>query len=327
MPDTKDEALVIGGNTCNNETPKIVQDFFEYISTKQFDEDQSLAVTITNFSKDPFLKRYFEAYVNDMATSTSTMSTKKFLEINQSFVPYDYQLKDTTMSHFIKAYFNSSVIDVIRLNTPILEINYTKNIVKLRSFDNELFEFDKCIISVPISQLQQNKIIFSPSLPTCKIEAFNKIGMGKGIKVILFFKEELLLQTYFNGEYAPYYVSVAYNNSKQPAIITLLMGNYAEIYYKNPKETIKNIVKEIGFLSGKDSNSLLMDFIVQDWSREPYIEGTYSFALVGEENAREIAKESIDNVLFFIGEAMNTNNVNGFIHGAIDTAVELAERF
>lgn len=327
VEDAKDEALVVDGNTCYNETPKIVEDFFDYLSTQQFVEDQSLAITISNFSQDPFLKQYLEAYVSDMATSTATMSTKKFLELGQGFLPDDYQLKDMTMSHFIETYFTDSLKDVIRLNTPIVAINYTKNGVELESLNNELFEFDKCIISVPISQLQQNKIMFSPDLPAHKIEAFNKIGMGKGLKVILFFKEAILLHAYFNATYAPYYVPVVYDHNKQAAIITLLMGNYAEEYEQNPKETIKNIVNEIGVLFGKDVDSLFMDVIVQDWSKETYIEGTYSFALVGEENAREISKEPVDDVLFFIGEAMNTNHVNGFIHGAMDTAVELAERF
>lgn len=73
VADAKDEALVVNDNTYYNETPKIVEDFFEYLSTQQFVEDQSLAITISNFSQDPFLKQYLEAYVSDMATSTATM--------------------------------------------------------------------------------------------------------------------------------------------------------------------------------------------------------------------------------------------------------------
>jgi hypothetical protein len=40
-----------------------------------------------------------------------------------------------------------------------------------------------------------------------------------------------------------------------------------------------------------------------------------------------VAAAPVDNTIFFIGEAMNTELEYGFIHGALDTALKLSREF
>ena len=328
VSDSKEEASIKQADgTFKKTIPNEVEAFFDYMLKQDFSVDQSVAKSIENYSRDNFLKEFLEAFVCDMATSTENMSSKVFCELLQSFLPEDFLLENESMYNFIQRYFEMIPKEAILLNTPITSINYTENGVILETSKGDQHTFSKCIISVPISQLQQNKITFSPALPSAKTKAFQQIGMGKGLKVMLFFKETLLPQTYFNMLHAPYYVPMEYSRGKAYAVITLLMGNYAAKYYQNPSQAKENILNELSQVSGKNSRELLLDCVFQDWTKEPYIEGTYSFAQVGEGNARKVASESVNEVLFFIGEAMNTKRANGFIHGAMDTAVQLAKQF
>lgn len=200
--------------------------------------------------------------------------------------------------------------------------------MRISTLNGEEYSFSKCIISVPISQLKTDKINFIPVLPSEKREAFHKIGFGKGVKVLLFFSNSILDKSYFNLEHAPYYIQKTLIG-KEPiyVIYTLLFGDYAERYYDNPENIKENIFKELSALSNSNIKDSLIDAVYQDWSNEEYIEGTYSFPLPNEDNARVIAAEPIDNKLFFIGEAMNLNSEYGFIHGAMDTAISLAKKF
>lgn len=54
-----------------------------------------------------------------------------------------------------------------------------------------------------------------------------------------------------------------------------------------------------------------------------YIEGTYSYATFAPASCRDIIAESVENKLFFAGEA--TNSVYfATVHGALDTGLREA---
>ena len=55
---------------------------------------------------------------------------------------------------------------------------------------------------------------------------------------------------------------------------------------------------------------------MQDWTREPYIQGSYSQR---KANAEKLA-ESVAGRVFFAGEAMNPNGKTIAVHGASESA-------
>ena len=59
--------------------------------------------------------------------------------------------------------------------------------------------------------------------------------------------------------------------------------------------------------------------MVFDYTSKPFIKGAYSYSTVGMGNAREIAAQSVDNKLFFAGEAMNVTGHHQTVHGAIES--------
>lgn len=56
--------------------------------------------------------------------------------------------------------------------------------------ESQAHSADYVLISVPISILQKNQILFSPSLPEWKTNSFSKMQMGVFNKVIMEFSEK-----------------------------------------------------------------------------------------------------------------------------------------
>ena len=76
--------------------------------------------------------------------------------------------------------------------------------------------------------------------------------------------------------------------------------------------------------AGVASGSLIASHIM-DWSKETFIKGAYSYQKVGTGDSRSTLAQSVDDKLFFAGEATNTEGHEATVHGAIqtaDTAVE-----
>lgn len=299
------------------EYPDFVSTFLDELKTTTYTTDQPLA----NIIRDPALKQYIDALLVDMAASSEQFSTIEFVKQIDSVTTDDYLLKNKSMHAFISSWVADLPKEKILLSTPITSIQYQPNLVVL----NASHQFNKVIISVPISQLQQDKIAFIPALPKAKTDAIQQIGMGKGLKVFLFFREAILPDGTYNNEFAPYYFPV--QTGPYHAVVTLLMGHFADAYYSDPARHQQGILQELSTITGQDIPSLLAGTVFQDWGHEPYIEGTYSFPRPGEGNARAIAAAPVEDTLFFIGEAMNTELAYGFIHGAIDTAWHLSKRF
>lgn len=305
--------------------PAIFDDFITYIAQKTFAADQPLSLSIKEYSDDPLLESYMEASLIDMASSADRFSSIEYVKLIDSITPDDYQLVNRTMYEFISSYFSDIPRDRVLLGTPVISIRYAYNHAAIITAKGEEHVFNKVIISVPLSQLQQEKIQFIPALPPEKRAAFQEIGMGTGLKFFLFFKESILDAPSVNNKFAPYYLQKKMGSYF--VVISLLMGRFADKYYKDPETYRQEILKEISTLANRDVTSLLEDAVFHDWGHEPFIEGTYSFPAPGEGNAREVAAAPVDNTIFFIGEAMNTELEYGFIHGAMDTALKLSREF
>ncbi|NPE46208.1 flavin monoamine oxidase family protein [Sphingobacterium prati] len=312
----------------NEETkadPKQVESFINYIQNTPFKLDVQLSETIRNFSGDPGLKTYFDTALVDMASSTENFSTKEFIHLLPALEPSDYELKDTSMSSFIHNYFSDIPKQRIHLSTPIKVICYDQESVALTTEEGKKLNFARAIVAVPISQLKNNSIKFVPQLSHEKRLAIQKIGMGTGLKAFFFFEEKILKKSAFAQQYAPYYIEKKIG--KYVVVITIIMGHYAKKYYENPVTYQEGMLDELATLAGRNLRPLLKSTKFQDWTKEPFIEGTYSFPMLGEGNAREVASSPIKNRIFFIGEAMNTNYAYGFIHGALETAEKVNEFF
>lgn len=304
--------------------PFIVEQFIQHVKDADIKTDRPLIETITAFSDSQVLRDFLYSVTADHGSSCDVFSTIKFKELISSGGVEHHELQNKAMSEFIRDYFSGIPEDCLLLSTPVIAVEYGYHKVNLVT-ENRNFQFDRVIVSVPISQLRNHKITFDPLLPEKKSEAFQKIGMGYGVKMFLSFRSSILTEATFNRRFAPYYLQKKMGSHY--VVLSLIMGEFMDAYVRNKEEYKKDILSELSEISGKEVNSLLESSVFYDWTEEPFIEGTYSYPVAGIGNAREIASEPVQDTLFFIGEAMNTESSHASINGAMETAYRLGVQF
>jgi monoamine oxidase len=63
-----------------------------------------------------------------------------------------------------------------------------------------------------------------------------------------------------------------------------------------------------------------------DWGQDPWIQGTQSYSPVGGSEVRYGFAESVNQKLYWAGEATHTDGHHGTIHGAMETAVRAVQQ-
>ena len=76
---------------------------------------------------------------------------------------------------------------------------------------------------------------------------------------------------------------------------------------------------------GKASQNY-MSHIIQNWSKEPYIQGSYSDSFTQDQNSTvNTLLNPVDQKIYFAGEALSVNN-QATVHGACETAYTMVEK-
>ncbi|MEM8890623.1 MAG: FAD-dependent oxidoreductase [Bacteroidota bacterium] len=77
----------------------------------------------------------------------------------------------------------------IQLNSTVEKITYNDKEAQITLSNGETGNFEAVLLTVPLGVLQEDKIEFSPALPTEKTEAIKRMGMGTVDKLFLSFEE------------------------------------------------------------------------------------------------------------------------------------------
>lgn len=216
-----------------------------------------------------------------------------------------------------------SIKDKIRLKTHITQINYTSNQqISIKEFGGTSFNADKVIITVPISVLKTGTIQFIPELPAIKTAAFNQIGMGAGMKVFLKFTTAFYDENIIGGKICAAYASEKVGKKgNDNVLLAFIMGEQAEALSQLPTEAavVNTLLQELDSMYNGQATNNFVKAHIQDWSKNPFIGGAYSYSTIGMGDARKEAAKPLDDKVFFAGEAMNTNGHHQTVHGAVET--------
>jgi len=79
------------------------------------------------------------------------------------------------------------------------------------------------------------------------------------------------------------------------------------------------LLAELDLMYNGQATSSFISSHIEDWTKNPFVRGAYSYSTVGMGNARTIAAQPIDKKLYFAGEAMNINGHHQTVHGAVET--------
>lgn len=243
-------------------------------------------------------------------------------------------LLDTDYLGLMETLFFEPILDKIQYNRVVTSVLYDSDGVIVSCADGSMHFGDKCIVTVPLTILKENSISFSPALPTTKQNAIDTLDMGAGMKLFLKFSNnfwgsdigDITVDGYTTFIWAPGIDKTAATNN---VLICFIMGENAEYMSALDAGAIDVALAELDALFDGAATANYVDGYIQDWGKEPYIKGAYSFpapnTYITETNTTRIdLAEPINCVLFFAGEATN-NNHPSTVHGALESGARVAE--
>lgn len=245
----------------------------------------------------------------------------------------EWKFKNSTWFDFFDQFIVPEIANKIILGKPITHINYQGDKVLVSTSNNENFEADKVLITTPVKILQNEQIGFDPPLPKEKKEAIDNIFMGDGIKIFVEFKERfypdiLAFGNIFQAlnEEEKFVYDAAFRKDSNKHILGLFaINDKAKAYTQlaSEQEIINNFLTELDEIFDGKATTNYVNHIIQNWSKEPYIQGSYSYSFNGnQKNIVAKIKEPLSNKVYFAGEALSIEN-QAMVHGACESAYSM----
>lgn len=246
----------------------------------------------------------------------------------------EHKFKSTTWFGFFEKYMIPKIGDKILYNHVVEEINYQNEKVQLKTANGQNFEADKVLITVPISVLQQELIEFSPALPSQKVEAINGVDMGEGIKVFIEFQEKFYPDIIFMGGLAGalsaseliYYDAAFRKDAEKHVLALFTVGEKAAPYalLENDEAIINKILGELDEMFEGKASETYKKHIIQNWSKEPYIRGSYAQDYENRSQNISDILEPVNAKVYFAGEAIH-DDWQSTVNGACESGYEVVK--
>ncbi len=249
-----------------------------------------------------------------------------------------FVLKTNPMQDFLIFRFDQ-VRNLVQLNTPVTSIDHAGNSIVITDATGGQLEASKVIVTVPLSILKKNLIAFNPGLPTGLTSAFGKIGIDHSIRVVIDFKKNFWgesVRFLWGGSSFPNCLSAGIGRSEfnQTLSITINGPKAVELSEQGP-DMINTILAELDTIYNgqatqfvrRDLNTSQVLSIIQDWGKEEFIQGGFSYPTTSTTaEDREALTQPIADKIFFAGEATDLTGDSGTINGALASAERVAEQ-
>ncbi|MBR0871779.1 FAD-dependent oxidoreductase [Bradyrhizobium tropiciagri] len=213
----------------------------------------------------------------------------------------------------------------VALNCEVKLIDHAGKRVRIETSRGTL-EADKVIVTVPTNLIADEAIRFSPALPD-KLDAARGLPLGLADKVTLALadpatmpKEGNLRGATMRTEMGTYHI----RPFGQPCIEGFFGGRFAQALEDAGDGAIAaHSIDEIVSFLGNDFRRRLKPLSESRWSHDKFARGSYSHALPGHADKREVLAAPVDGRLFFAGEATSPNFFST-AHGARDSGERAA---
>jgi monoamine oxidase len=257
-------------------------------------------------------------------------------------------IKTNPWQDILLSRFNE-IVGKVKLNTPVATVDYSGDTILITDKSGKQYQASKVIVTVPLSILKGNGIVFTPSLPSTNIAATAKFGMDACVRLVIDFKKNFWGDAdgfIWGGSSAPQYLNSGFGRSIFKSTLTVTVcGPAAETLSSSGASMINSVLAELDTLypdtTGKypglgtkwvrrkivtDSSgtSTETDPIVSiyDWSKDQYIKGGYSYPMVGatHQDRIDLGTAVPGGKIFFAGEATDINGDAGTVSGALLSA-------
>ncbi len=292
-----------------------------YLQKKEELEDEAIAI----------LENWLSAEYGD---SLENMSLPAFARAGRAWQAgqKNYTLSEKTLKEVLETIF-APILPLIQYQKIVQEIDYTNKKISIKTTENEIFESEKVVLSVPISILQKNKISFKPDLPIRRKTAIQSLKIAPIIKVILKFS-----QNFWGNELSGFYTGYpniinfypSGKTEKDKVLTTFLSGEQAYHFQKLEKNKKNEGVNFLLEMLCDTFNNRIPNFSFEkshliDWSEVPYIEGGYSIPTQKAYFWRKKLALPLRNKIFWAGEATSARHPAS-VNGALETGFRAAKQ-
>lgn len=224
----------------------------------------------------------------------------------------------------------------VELNSVVNKVQWAKDHVRV-STSKGTCTASKALITVSTGILGSGMIRFTPELPDTYIEAISRLPCGVLNKIGMSFTPNT-----FSNDMAGWHIACpdlddksdrditndlfigsadinvaprGYSGTNQQAVI-FAGGSHGEYLEKQGPAALEDYAKQTMIsLFGETILKNLDGVITTAWGNDPWTLGSYSYAHPGAASMRQVLMESIENTLFFAGEAASITHY-GTCHGA-----------
>ena len=230
------------------------------------------------------------------------------------------------------------VLDRVEFDSPVTAIDYAEDdgVVHVTHSGGSA-AWDAALVTVPLTVLQSDMIEFSPELPAEKIAAIGAIGMDAGMKIALrfsppFWETDRLYGVLTKGDTGECWVpGKLKSGATNDVILCYIMGEGAERMSAMEAAAIDQALADLdAMFGGNVATAAFAEGHIQDWSKEPYILGAFSYTKpgtypeAGGPSARETLAAPVAGKLFFAGEATARHHP-ATVHGALESGHRAAQ--
>lgn len=189
-------------------------------------------------------------------------------------------------------------------------------------------EASRVIVTVPTDIIAGGHLAFDPPLPD-KIAAASGLPLGLADKLFLRLdgtvpgaEDELfLIGSTRRRETMSYQV----RPMGRPRVQCFFGGRFAAQLERDGIAAMTDFaINELAELFGSDIRRQLSPLAASFWHADPFARGSYSYARPGHADDRARLADSVDNRLFFAGEACSPNFFST-VHGAYETGLRAAD--
>lgn len=212
-------------------------------------------------------------------------------------------------------------------DSPVTRIDHSGKRVKIVTAKGDIMA-DNVIITLPTNVLAERADFFAPTLPE-KTRAASRLPLGLADKIFLLLDRaeefepggRLFGSTERSGTGTYHMRPFA-----RPLIECFYAGQCARDLEAGGERAFFNFaVKELTSHLGSDFAKRVKPSLVHPWGKDPYAQGSYSYAVPGAAYERAMLARPVDERLFFAGEACSTHDFST-AHGAYLTGVAAADQ-
>ncbi|HUI97936.1 MAG TPA: NAD(P)/FAD-dependent oxidoreductase [Xanthobacteraceae bacterium] len=213
----------------------------------------------------------------------------------------------------------------VRLDCPATAIDHAGRHLRIATPRGDI-RARAAIVAVPTSMIARELPRFSPALPE-KVDAAVRLPLGLDDKFFLQVDraDDLAVEARIFGARDRLTGTYQLRPFGRPVIECYFGGSLARaLEAEGPDAFARHAIDQLADHLGADIRTRLKPLFGSAWGRDPYALGAYSFARPGDAGARAVLAATVDDRLFFAGEACSTNDYST-AHGAYRTGETAAE--